>query len=171
MAALFFYRDFVHRNVYRLAVEYQSYKRVLESFGRKRGWIFEVEKYDKVPCEYREVDGLLVERPENCVVSCLADWVFIDAFAVMYFRRDDISLDRLKELGRWKRFSGTNTRVWSAIKYDCSLFNTRLGEKVFNFTRTSLRQGDIRELVEEAVEKVMDFADLIEMIEYRRLSI
>ncbi|MFQ6074727.1 MAG: hypothetical protein ACE5Z5_01140 [Candidatus Bathyarchaeia archaeon] len=150
--------DFVHRNMYRLAVEDRSYKKALESFGRERGWTFEVEYYDKVPYSYGEIDGLLVETPESCLVNCMADWAFLDAFAILYFRKDDISFDSIRELARWKRITRTDTRVWSAIKYGCSLFNTRLGEKVFDVKRASLRQGDIKELVEEAVEKVMEFA-------------
>ena len=48
-------------------------------------------------------------------------------------------------------------RVWSVIRYSCSLFNERVGRKLFNVRRTSLEAG-IRELVDEAVDKVMEFA-------------
>jgi len=41
-ASSFWNYDFVHRNVYRIAVESPSYKKALEEFGRKKGWIFEV---------------------------------------------------------------------------------------------------------------------------------
>jgi len=150
--------DFIHRNIYRLAVDSPSYKKALESFGKERGWILEVEYHDKVPYEYKETDGLLVETPESCLVNCIADWAFLDAFAILYFRREEISFEKVRELARWERIAKTDTRVWNAIKYGCSLINTRLGEKVFPVRRTSLRQEDIRELVEEAVEKVMDFA-------------
>ena len=150
--------DFVHRNVYRLAVEDRSYKKALEEFGKEKGWIFEVEYHDEMPYAYREVDGLLIEAPESCVASCIADWAFMDAFAILYFRRDEVSLNSIRALGRWKRISGTNTRVWSAVKYGCNLFNTHVGEGVFDVRRTSLRQEDIKELVEEAVEKVVEFA-------------
>jgi hypothetical protein len=150
--------DFVHRNVYRLAVEDSSYKRALERFGKERGWMFEVEYYDKVPYEYREVDGLMVEEPESCLVNCIADWAFLDAFAILYFRRDEVSFEKVKELARWKRISRTDTRVWNAIKYGCNLFNERMERKMFDVRATRLERDDVRELVEEAVEKVMEFA-------------
>lgn len=149
--------DFVHRNVYRLAVEDASYKRALERFGKERGWIFEVEYYDEIPYEYREIDRLFIETPESCLVNCMADWAFLDAFAVLYFRKDDIFLDKVKALGRWRRISKTDVRAWAAIKYACSLFNKRLGKKVFDVKATRL-EDDVKELVEEAVEKVMEFA-------------
>jgi len=150
--------DFVHRNVYRLAVEDSSYKRALERFGKERGWMFEVEYYGKIPYEYREVDGLMVEEPESCLVNCIADWAFLDAFAILYFRRDEVSFEKVKELARWKRISRTDTRVWNAIKYGCNLFNERMERKMFNVRATRLERDDVRELVEEAVEKVMEFA-------------
>jgi len=150
--------DFVHRNVYRLAVEDASYKRALERFGKERGWIFEVEYYDEIPYEYREVDRLFIETPESCLVNCMADWAFLDAFAVLYFRKDEISFEKVRELTRWKRISRTDTRVWNAIKYGCNLFNEQKERKVFDVKATRLEQDDVKELVEEAVEKVMEFA-------------
>lgn len=150
--------DFVHRNVYRLAVEDQSYKKALERFGKERGWMFEVECHDKIPYEYREVDRLMVEAPESCLVNCVADWAFLDAFAVLYFRRGDISFEKVRKLARWKRISRTDTRVWSAIKYGCNLFNEQMKKKVFDVKASRLEQDDVKELVEEAVEKVIEFA-------------
>jgi hypothetical protein len=150
--------DFVHRNVYRLAVEDHSYKKALERFGKERDWIFEVEYYQKVPYEYKEVDRLYIETPESCLVSCMADWAFLDAFAVLYFRKDETSFGKVRELARWKRISRTDTRVWNAIKYGCSFFNEHIGKRVFNVKSTMLEQDDVKELVEEAVEKVMEFA-------------
>ncbi|MGQ9719687.1 MAG: hypothetical protein ACUVWK_07630 [Nitrososphaerales archaeon] len=150
--------DFVHRNVYRLAVEDKSYKKALERFGKERDWIFEVEHYDKIPYEYREVDKLFIETPESCLVNCIADWSFLDAFAVLYFRKDDISFEKLRKLARWKRISKTGIRVWNAINYGCSLFNQNLGKRIFGVKAAGLEQEDVKELVEEAVEKVMEFA-------------
>jgi hypothetical protein len=120
--------------------------------------MFEVEYYGKIPYEYREVDGLMVEEPESCLVNCIADWAFLDAFAILYFRRDEVSFEKVKELARWKRISRTDTRVWNAIKYGCNLFNERMERKMFDVRATRLERDDVRELVEEAVEKVMEFA-------------
>lgn len=150
--------DFVHRDVYRLAVEDRSYKRALENLAGQMGWGFEIEYHDKVPHEYREVDGLLVETPESCIVSCMSEWSFLDAFAILYFRRDEIDLKKLREMARWRRVSGTNARIWTAIKYGCILLNGSLGRKIFRVRSTELRHDDIKELIEEAVEKVVEFA-------------
>jgi len=150
--------DFVHRNVYRLAVEDASYKKALEMFGKERGWIFEVECHNKIPFEYRKVDRLFVEAPESCLVNCVAEWAFLDAFAILYFRKDDISFGKVRALGRWRRISKTEVRAWAAIKYACDLFKESLGKKVFNVRVSELENDDVKELVEEAVEKVMEFA-------------
>ena len=40
--------DFIHRDIYRLAVEDRSYKNALESFAREMDWIFEVEYHKKI---------------------------------------------------------------------------------------------------------------------------
>jgi len=55
--------DFIHRDVYRLAVEDSSYKRALEGFARQMGWNFEVEYHNKIPYEYKRVDKLFIETP------------------------------------------------------------------------------------------------------------
>lgn len=149
--------DFVHRNVYRLAVHDASYKKALERFGKEKGWIFEVEYYEKIPYEYREIDRLMVEEPESCIVNCVADWAFLDAFAILYFRREDISFEKVKELARWKRISRTDTRVWNAVKYGCNWFNEQMEKKMFDVKATRLERDEVKELVEEAVEKVMEF--------------
>jgi len=149
--------DFIHRDIYRLAVENQSYKKALESFACEVGWTFEVECYDKVPYDYKMVDGLLIESPESCIISCTSDWAFTDAFATLYFRRDEINFEKLKELSRWKRISKVDTRVWTAIKYSCKLFNEQLNKTIFKVKTTEVRE-DLKELIEEAVEKVIEFA-------------
>lgn len=159
-ASSFWNYDFVHRNVYRLAVESPSYKKALEELARKKGWIFEVEQHEDLreKFDYQPIDGLFVENPSSCIVNCMADWSFLDAFATLYFRRDHVPLKRLKELGRWKRISKTNVRVWGAIKYGCKLFNEYLDERTFNVRDTRLDREDVKELVEEAVEKIVEFA-------------
>jgi len=149
--------DFVHRNIYRLAVTDRSYKRALEEFGRSRGWIFEVEVYDKkVPYEYVRLGNLLVETLESSIVSCITEWSFLDALATLYFRKNEINFHKLKKLSRWKRVSRSNMRVWTIIKYSCSLFNEKTGKDLFKVRKTSL-SGNIKELVDEAVDKVIEF--------------
>ena len=150
--------DFIHRDIYRLAVEDRSYKRALESFAKQIGWSFEVEYHDKIPYDYRRVDELFVEIPESCIVSCMSEWSFTDAFAVLYFRRGEVDLEKLRRIVRWRRISGTDIRVWTAVKYGCNLLNERLGRRIFKVRSTKLRHDDIKELIEEAVEKVVEFA-------------
>jgi len=150
--------DFIHRDIYRLAVEDRSYKRALEDFAEQMGWKFEVEYHDKVPYEYMRVDGLLIETPESCIVSCISEWSFTDALAVLYFRRNEVDFKKLRRMARWKRISRTDIRAWIAIKYGCSLLNRKLGRQIFKVKPTSLKHDDIRELVNEAVEKVIEFA-------------
>lgn len=159
-AASFWNYDFVHRNIYRLAVQNSSYKKALEEFARERGWIFEVENHDDLQkkFDYQKLDTLFIEKTESCIVTCITDWTFLDAFAVLFFRKKEVSLERLKDMGRWKRISKTNVRAWSAIKYGCKLFNEHLNERAFNVRDTRLDREDVKELVEEAVEKVVEFA-------------
>jgi hypothetical protein len=64
------------------------------------GWDFEVEYYKKIPYEYEEVDGLFIETLESCIVDCLAEWSFVDAFAALYFRREEVDFDKLRNLGK-----------------------------------------------------------------------
>jgi hypothetical protein len=130
----------------------------LENFAKEMGWAFEVEFHDKIPYEYKKVDGLFVETPESCIVNCVSEWAFMDAFATLYFRRGEVDFDKLRGLGRWKRISKTDTRVWTAIKYGCKFFNDQLGRGVFKVKATGLGQEDVKELIEEAVERVMEFA-------------
>jgi len=122
------------------------------------GWDFEVEYYKKIPYEYEEVDGLFIETLESCIVDCLAEWSFVDAFAALYFRREEVDFDKLRNLGKWKRVSKTNLRVWTLIKFGCNLFNEHFGRGVFKFKAAEVKQADVRELVNEVVEKVVEFA-------------
>ena len=109
-------------------------------------------------CIRDRVDGLFIETLESCIVNCLAEWSFIDAFATLYFRREEVDFGKLRILARWKRLSKTNLRVWTLVKYGCKLFNERFGREVFRFKAAEVKQADVRELINEAVEKVVEFA-------------
>ena len=149
--------DFVPRSVYRLAVRDEGYRKALEALGRRRGWAFEIEVHDRVPYEYVKLGGLLIESVESSIVSCVAEWSFLDALATLYFRRGEVNFGKLKKMARWRRLSRSDVRVWQVIRYGCSLFNERLGRKLFKVRKASL-DVDIRELVDEAVDKVIEFA-------------
>ena len=75
-----------------MAVEDRSCKRALENFAEQMGWNFEVEYHDKIPYEYRRIGDLFVEASESCIVSCMSEWAFTDAFAILYFRRNEVDL-------------------------------------------------------------------------------
>jgi hypothetical protein len=88
----------------------------------------------------------------------LAEWSFIDAFATLYYRREEVDFNKLRNLGRWRRISKTNVRVWTLIKYGCRLFNEHFDREAFKLKAVEIKQADIRELVNEAVQKVVEFA-------------
>jgi len=150
--------DFVHRDVYRLAVRDRSYANALERFAKDMGWDFEIEYHKRIPYEYERVDELFIETIESSIVSCISEWSFIDAFATLYFRRGEVDFEKLKEMGRWKRLSGSDTRVWTALKYGCKLFNEHFGKEIFHVRVRGELSDDISELIEEAVERVVEFA-------------
>ena len=44
------------------------------------------------------------------------------------------------------------------MKYGCSLLNGKLRRQVFKVRSTDLKRDDVKELIEKAVEKVIEFA-------------
>jgi hypothetical protein len=44
------------------------------------------------------------------------------------------------------------------IEYGCKLFNEHFGRRIFKFKAVKIKQDDIRDLVSEAVEKVVESA-------------
>lgn len=107
--------DFVHREVYIVAVKDASYGRALKAFGQRRGWAFEVERYRTFP-HYAKIDGLLVESPEETVIDCLRRWAFMDAFAVLR-TRSEIDVERILRRAYWKRLPGTTLRLKPVLEY------------------------------------------------------
>jgi hypothetical protein len=150
--------DFIHRDILRLAVADHSYKKALEDLGKKMGWNFEVEYHTKMSYDYTNVDGLHVQTFETCIVDCIADWAFTDAFATLYYRGREIDYGRLRESARWKRVSNTATRVWQIITYGCSSLNKRLRRIVCNVRDNTSIPVDMQELTEEAIDKVVELA-------------
>lgn len=157
-AARFWNQDFVHRNIYHVAVEDPSYKRALESYLDRQGWQAEIElsELDRIPSE--SVDGLPVQKAESCLVDCIAEWSFTDALAVLFFHKTDIALPEIKEYGRWRRIAHSEVRVWQAVRYACTSFNRYAQQEIFPVRRTELSDELIKNLMDEAVEKVMEFA-------------
>lgn len=154
-AASFWNSDFVHRNVISISVKDKSYGKALRELTKKTGWIFEIEIL-KNNIEYKKVGDLLVEAPESCIVNCISNWSFLDSLAVLYLMRKELSWNKLKKLSRWKRVSKTNTRVWNVLKYVCGEFNKKTHDYIFSIRKSSLSIPEIKNLVDEAVEKVVE---------------
>ena len=149
---------FVKRSTYSLAVTDRSYKRALESFAKLMGWVFEVKYYRSLPFGYIRVGKLFVEELEHSIASCVASWEFLDGLAALYVRRDEVSFEKLRAISRWMRIAKTDVRVWSAIRYACHLFNEELRKKMFRVRKAELENAEVRELLEEAVAKVVELA-------------
>ncbi len=150
--------DFIHRDIIHLAVAEQSYKNALEGFAGKMGWDFEVEYHDKIPYKYVNIDGLLVQTLETCIVDCIADWAFTDAFATLYYRRREVDFQKLRESARWRRVSKTATRAWQIITFGCGLLNKQQRRSVCKIRETASVPNELEELTREAIEKVVEFA-------------
>jgi len=88
----------------------------------------------------------------------MSEWSFTDAFAILYFRKNEVDFEKLRRMARWRRISKIDTRMWTAVKYGCSLLNEKLGRRIFRVRSTDLKRDDVRELIEKAVEKVIEFA-------------
>ncbi|RLE86678.1 MAG: hypothetical protein DRJ49_07510, partial [Thermoprotei archaeon] len=56
------------------------------------------------------------------------------------------------------RIPKTDTRVWTVIKNGYNLSNKKLSRKNFKIKSIKLKRDDVRELMEEDVEKVVEFA-------------
>lgn len=151
-AASFWNHDFVHRDAYLVKVKDPSYGKALRVFGEKHGWNIVVESLNGT--QYREVNGIHVEALEDCVIECMQNWAFTDAFAMVNENRK--SLLGLLEKSYWKRISKTDVRVRQALSYGCYRFNELGGNKIFPVRKTNLEDSFVSREIEEAIEKVID---------------
>jgi len=155
-AASFWNNDFVHRDVYVLKVKDKSYGKALKEFGKKRGWVVEVEvSKDPSKINYRKIGNLFVEDIEDNVIECLQNWAFTDAFATVYENRDRINLDRLYKQSYWKRISKTDVRVKQALEYGLHQMS-ELGEVKIPHKEPRFRDDFVKREINEAVEKVVE---------------
>jgi len=46
----------------------------------------------------------------------------------------------------------------TAVKYGYGLLNEKLGKRIFRVRSTNLKRDDVKKLIGEAVEKVIEFA-------------
>lgn len=158
-ASSFWNFDFIHRDFYLIGVKNKSFSKALEKFCNQRGWRVEAKVNPELgKKDYTEIDGIYVENKEQSIIGCIKNWAFIDAFAVLYIWKGNIDYKTLREKSLWKRVSGTNTRVWQVIKYGCGTMNELSGRNFFPFRKSALKDDFLSREIEEAVEKVLEFA-------------
>lgn len=154
-AASFWNHDFIHRDIYLVKVKDPSYGRALKAFAEKRGWSIIVEPARENE-RYTKIDGIYVETLEDCVIECMQNWAFADAFAVVYENRKKPLLPALAKRSYWKRISKTDVRVRQALSYGLSRLNELSKQDIFPVRRTNLEDSFVSKEIDEAVEKVID---------------
>lgn len=141
-AASIWNMDFIHRDVYAVAVRNMSFGKALDAFGKKMGWAFRIE-VERGERKYQNVRGLNVEKPGESVAECMQKWAFTDAFAVIQMNKRIVpSLRKFY----WKRVSGTNVRIGQIISYG---YHRDKGVKL---------PPMLRKEIDESIEKVMELA-------------
>jgi hypothetical protein len=158
-AASFWDYDFVHRDIYNLKVGDHSYKKALETFAKSKGWEVQVDYVKDIPeSNYVIKGGIYVETPEDTVIDCLRRWAFLDAFAVLYTNKYRIRLKELYRRTYWKRIARSDVRIKQALEYGTYRFYKLSGEQVFKTRKTTIEDELIRKDIDEAIEKVAEFA-------------
>lgn len=158
-AASFWDYDFVHREIYILMVEDRSYKKALKIFTKSKGWEVEVNQVKDISeMNYVKRAGMFVETPEETIINCIQRWAFLDAFAVLYINKYRIVLKELYRRAYWKRIARSDVRVRQALKYAAYGFNQSTKEKIFRTRRVTIEDEFIRNSIDEAIEKVIEFA-------------
>ncbi|MGQ9469831.1 MAG: hypothetical protein ACUVTD_08470 [Nitrososphaerales archaeon] len=157
-AASFWNYDFIHREAYLLKIVDRSYGRALKEFAKKRGWMIELEYVKPEEVSYKRVDNLLIEDIEDNIVECMRRWAFTDAFATLYINRKKLDLVSLEKKAYWKRVAKSTVRVRQALEYCYSIANRLTGKRLFPTKQPNLKDESIKREIEEAIEKVIEFA-------------
>lgn len=152
-AAAFWNGDFVHRDQFTVAVADKSFARALAVFAKKRGWNLAVHVRTFKPSEYRKVEGLLVEALEETIIDCVKTWAFADAFAAMQQNRKQLRWSKIEDR-RWERVPGSSARIGQVIQYGARIIGTIVAQG----SRTVITDDFLRRQVEEAAERVGEFA-------------
>ncbi|MFQ6128801.1 MAG: hypothetical protein ACE5QW_07870 [Thermoplasmata archaeon] len=158
-AASFWNYDFIHREIYNIKVYDRSYGKALEVFARSRGWNVEVEYVENTSeIKYVRRGGIYVEAIDENIIDCLQRWAFTDAFAVFFVNKERIKSRELSKRAYWKRIARSDVRVRQALAYGAHRFNQSLGRVVFSTRKTTIKDEFVRRGVDEAVQKVVEFA-------------
>lgn len=156
-AASFWNHAFVHRDVVSLYVKDRSYGKAVERFSKEKGWKVESYYSEDAP-EYVRVGKLNVQKLEDNIIDCASKWAFIDAFATIYENRKKIDLEKIAQKYYWNRLLGSEIRIGQVLGYAFRKFNDAMHKEVFPSKRTRLPDKFVRRTIDEAVEKVIEFA-------------
>lgn len=156
-AASFWNKDFVHRDICTILVNDKSYGNALENLARARKWNVDII-YSKDLLEYEKVGNIYLERLDQNIIDCIGRWAFLDAFATIYEQRRKINLKKFMEKNYWKRIPNSNARMGPIIAYGFRRFNEAGSKKMFPEINGTLRDDFLRRTIDEAVERVIEFA-------------
>ena len=156
-AASYWNGDFIHRDTYSVAVSDKSYGKALNEFAESRGWHVAVEFRKLRKDQYQETGGLYVESLEDTIVDCVKDWAFADALSSLHENKDRVDWPRIFRHS-WERISGSDTRVGQVVKYGTGIISRETGGTAYAENRAAIPDDFVRRQVEEAAEKVAEFA-------------
>lgn len=158
-AASFWNYDFIHRDIFNIKVVNRSFGKALKAFSENRDWIVEIE-YIKNFSDVRYIKrgGLYVETLEEAIINCIQRWAFIDAFAVLFVNRTRIRINELNKVAYWMRLARTDIRVRQVLDYGVKRLNELLGEPIFKTRMITIEDDFVRNNVNDAIEKVVEFA-------------
>ena len=145
--------DFIHRDIYCIAVRDRSYGKALEKLASSLGWKVQAETKAFKKNEYERVGRVYVERLEDTIVDCVKEWAFADAFASLQQHYRKVDWDKITRR-YWERLSGSNVRVGSVLKYGTSIMNHNRETGIYSENRSKVSDAFIKRQVEEAAERV-----------------
>lgn len=156
-AASFWNHDFIHREALNVVVDNKSFKKALEAFAKKKGWQLTIEyNKDARKTRFERIKKLSVEGPDKAIIECVKNWAFADAIAVLVVNRKSINWEELTERSYWTRVSGTDVRARQAIEYAAYQLNKKTVTK-FDVRKISISNNFVRQELDEAIEKVLEF--------------
>lgn len=156
-AASFWNHEFVHRDIVTLYVKDRSYGNALEELSRKRNW--KIEAYhSQDPPKYVRIGSLNVQKLEENIIDCASRWAFLDALATIYENRKKVNLEKIAEHYYWNRLPGSDIRIGQVLGYAFRKFNEAMHKQLFPAYKTRLQDKFVRRTIDEAVEKVIEFA-------------
>ena len=156
-AASFWNHDFIHREALNVVVDDKSFGKALAAFAKKKGWQLTIEyNKDARKLKFEKIRKLSVEGPDTAIIECVKNWAFADAIAVLVVNKNRINWQKLTGRSYWTRISGTDVRARQAIEYAAYQLNKKSDTK-FNVRKITINDNFVRQELDEAVEKVLEF--------------